>query len=212
MALPLPKSGILEVKPYISGDAHVEKARYLASNENPLGCSPKAREAYLNIAAELHRYPDGGVADLRAALGAEEGEVEINISANLASSSVLPMLDTHVKAAPQSAYIGTERVPQRRLDGLAASYLKPDSILLIKIDTQGHDAAVIRGGTATISAAAALQLELPASLLYEGAASFSELVQEARSLGFALLGTFPVHERPRPLIPVEFDGLFARAR
>jgi len=71
MALPVPKPGILEVKPYIGGEGNAEKAVRLASNENPLGCSPKAREAYLKVAAGLHRYPDGSVADLRAALAVE---------------------------------------------------------------------------------------------------------------------------------------------
>jgi histidinol-phosphate aminotransferase len=74
MALPLPKSGILEIKPYIGGEGRAANAARLirlASNENPLGCSPKARAAYLKMADELHRYPDGAVADLRAALAQE---------------------------------------------------------------------------------------------------------------------------------------------
>jgi histidinol-phosphate aminotransferase len=74
MSLPLPKSGILDVKPYIGGEGrgvNVTRLVRLASNENPLGCSPKAREAYLKISDELHRYPDGAVTDLRAALANE---------------------------------------------------------------------------------------------------------------------------------------------
>jgi histidinol-phosphate aminotransferase len=74
MALPAPKSGILDIKPYIGGEGRVAggmRLIRLASNENPLGCSPLAREAYLKTAAELHRYPDGAAADLRAALAQE---------------------------------------------------------------------------------------------------------------------------------------------
>src|ERR1700747_3297214 len=72
MTLPTPRPGILEIKPYIGGEGRVKDAARLirlASNENPLGCSPKAREAYLKVAAELHRYPEANTADLRAALG-----------------------------------------------------------------------------------------------------------------------------------------------
>lgn len=36
----------------------------IASNENPLGPSPKAREAIAKSVGELHRYPDGGAWDL----------------------------------------------------------------------------------------------------------------------------------------------------
>ena len=70
-ALPLPKQGILDIKPYIGGEGRVtgvtELVR-LASNENALGCSPLAREAYIKVVQDLHRYPDGSAADLRAAL------------------------------------------------------------------------------------------------------------------------------------------------
>lgn len=40
----------------------------LASNENPLGPSPKALAALAEAAATLHRYPDGGAFRLRGAL------------------------------------------------------------------------------------------------------------------------------------------------
>jgi histidinol-phosphate aminotransferase len=72
MAQPLPRPGILDIKPYIGGEGRVEGLTHLvrlASNENALGCSPKAREAYLKAALDLHRYPDGSAAELRAALG-----------------------------------------------------------------------------------------------------------------------------------------------
>jgi len=72
MTLPAPKPGILEIKPYVGGEGRVDgvtRLIRLASNENPLGCSDKAREAYLKTAAELHRYPDAGAEGLRVALG-----------------------------------------------------------------------------------------------------------------------------------------------
>jgi histidinol-phosphate aminotransferase len=45
----------------------------LASNENPLGPSPKARAAMRKAAAEMHRYPDGGSYYLRRALAERLG-------------------------------------------------------------------------------------------------------------------------------------------
>ncbi len=42
----------------------------LASNENPLGPSPRAQEAIRQLAARMHLYPDAGSHDLRQALAA----------------------------------------------------------------------------------------------------------------------------------------------
>ena len=72
----------------------------------------------------------------RAAIGAEDGEIEINVAANSLSSSVLEMLNTHLAAAPESRYVDKELVPIRRLDSLAKKYLSPKVRLFIKIDVE----------------------------------------------------------------------------
>ena len=70
------RPGILDIAPYVGGEAglagHKNVIR-LASNENPLGPSPAAVEAYRSLATELHRYPDGGAQALRAAIGRRFG-------------------------------------------------------------------------------------------------------------------------------------------
>jgi histidinol-phosphate aminotransferase len=48
----------------------IERVIKLASNENPLGAPPGAVAAAREALAEAHRYPDGAVTELRAALGA----------------------------------------------------------------------------------------------------------------------------------------------
>ena len=40
----------------------------LASNENPLGMSPRGRQAMLDATADVARYPDGGGFALKSAL------------------------------------------------------------------------------------------------------------------------------------------------
>lgn len=69
---PVPGPGILDIAPYIGGDAKlegIEKPIRLASNESALGPSPKAMAAYRALAGEIHRYPDGSADELRHALG-----------------------------------------------------------------------------------------------------------------------------------------------
>lgn len=71
-----PRPGILNVKPYVGGEAGVPgyaQPVRLASNENALGPSPRAAEAYAALTSELHRYPDGLARDLRQAIAARHG-------------------------------------------------------------------------------------------------------------------------------------------
>ena len=59
---------ILALKPYVAGKPLEELEREygitdaikLASNENPLGPSPKAMQAIQAVVEKMHRYPNGG--------------------------------------------------------------------------------------------------------------------------------------------------------
>ena len=71
-----PRPGIMDIKPYIGGEAALPGANRvirLASNENPLGPAAAAIAAYRAVEGELHRYPDGGSVELRRAIAAVEG-------------------------------------------------------------------------------------------------------------------------------------------
>lgn len=68
-------------KPYVPGkpieevkrEYGIEKIEKLASNENPLGPSPKALEAIMNEMKTINIYPDPAATALRAALAEEYG-------------------------------------------------------------------------------------------------------------------------------------------
>ena len=64
----------------------------LASNENPLGLSPKARDAIDAALPELGRYPDGNGFDLKAALSARYGIPSDCIVLGNGSNDVLEMI------------------------------------------------------------------------------------------------------------------------
>ena len=70
MTYPKPRPSVLEIKAYVGGEAKAAGAKLhrLASNENPLGASPRAIEAYRSLSGELHRYPDGSATMLRQAI------------------------------------------------------------------------------------------------------------------------------------------------
>jgi histidinol-phosphate aminotransferase len=69
--LPTPRPGIADITPYKPGKATVEGVEHpvkLSANENILGCSPLAREAFVEAAGDLNLYPDGRGSRLRAAV------------------------------------------------------------------------------------------------------------------------------------------------
>lgn len=75
---PVPKPGILAIAPYVPGKSKVDGVEHplkLSANENILGSSPKAREAFASAIDQLHMYPDGRANILRAAV-AEQFRLE----------------------------------------------------------------------------------------------------------------------------------------
>jgi histidinol-phosphate aminotransferase len=63
----------------------------LASNENPLGPSPKAVEAVRSAVADSNRYPDGGTHLLRAKLARQHGVALDQIFMGLGSSEIIDL-------------------------------------------------------------------------------------------------------------------------
>ena len=70
-ARPLPKPGVMEIHAYVPGKAKAEgfaEPVKLSANENPLGTSEKAREAYESAERSLHVYPDPRATIVRQAI------------------------------------------------------------------------------------------------------------------------------------------------
>lgn len=89
--------GILDIAAYVPGrdkaDGGTRVVR-LASNETPLGTSPRAVEAYRRCADRLFRYPDGGAGALREAIGAHHGLDPARIVCGNGSDDLLNLLAT----------------------------------------------------------------------------------------------------------------------
>ena len=160
--------------------------------------------------AELTSRTSGSWTALQCALGDQDGSAELRIYAEHEEFSSLRAPSTYGRDNFGLTLAETVTVPVRRLDDVAVEVGVDPATTLVKIDTQGHDESVMEGGLGLLGAAAAMQLEGPMFGLYEGAPSGTALIERVRGLGFDLVGLYPVHEHPRPLVPVEFDGLFAR--
>ncbi|MEM1086347.1 MAG: histidinol-phosphate transaminase [Pseudomonadota bacterium] len=91
MSGPQALPNILEITPY-KGGQKLENAHKLSSNENPLGCSPKAQEALVKAAKHLELYPDGSAQALRDAIGSKYGIDADRIVCGAGSDEIFQLL------------------------------------------------------------------------------------------------------------------------
>lgn len=146
----------------------------------------------------------------RCALGDHNGEVEINIAGNSQSSSILPMLESHRSAAPESAYQGKENVPIRTLDAIAGQYLKNAHAPFLKIDTQGFEWQVLDGARVTLPHIKGILVELSLVPLYEGQHLWREIIDRFEAEGFTLWAFKPVFSDLSQGRTLQVDGIFFR--
>ena len=174
--------------------------------------SASAHAALLRSAAS---DPQWTVAN-RVALGATTGEVEINIAANSLSSSILPMLDSHLAAAPNSAYLQKEKVPLRRLDDLLAHHLAdhqtaPTHHIFLKLDVQGYESQVLAGAPQILHHTVAVQLEMSLLPLYDGETLMPQMHAAMTAKGFDLWDLEPSFRDPNTGRLLQIDAIFTRS-
>jgi FkbM family methyltransferase len=145
----------------------------------------------------------------RMAIGDHEGQIEIHVSGNSVSSSLLDMLDTHAHAAPESKYVGIEITPIAKLD-LVAGKQSADTNTFVKIDAQGYEDRVIDGAHEVLAKARGIQLELSLVPLYEGQQTFEPLLQRICQLGFSLWALWPGFCDPATGRMLQTDAVFFR--
>ncbi|WP_108658890.1 histidinol-phosphate transaminase [Acuticoccus kandeliae] len=92
---PEPRPSVLQIAAYVPGRASsgsTGKQHKLSSNENPLGPSPAAREAFAAAAQTLERYPDGSATELREAIASAYGLKADRIICGNGSDEILAMV------------------------------------------------------------------------------------------------------------------------
>jgi histidinol-phosphate aminotransferase len=125
--MPLVPAYIESLRPYEPGRSIEEVQREygftrvakLASNENPLGCSPLALEAMQQCTGELHLYPNGGLG-LRRVLAQRFGLKVENVIAGSGSEGIMSniirafLCDDDEVLTTESAFIGFQVLAKSR--------------------------------------------------------------------------------------------------
>jgi FkbM family methyltransferase len=146
------------------------------------------------------------------ALGAQNVKKEINVMAATVFSSFLrPNNESVPEYTALNTVKSTERVTIRRLDDVLTQELSGVDLgrTYLKLDTQGFDLEVLKGGAFAVSKIPALQTELSFQPFYAGMPNFRDALDAFGCAGFVVSDLFLVAE-DKQLMAAEFDCLMIR--
>ncbi|MFC5284576.1 FkbM family methyltransferase [Pedobacter alpinus] len=123
------------------------------------------------------------------ALGDVEEQQEINISAHTPSSSLLNMADLHTEVFAGTNFVEKEIISIKRLDDVFPD-LKINGKFMVKVDVQGFEDRVIKGGVETLKKADSVLIETSFVELYKDQLLFDGIYQLLIGLGFEFKGNY----------------------
>ena len=147
----------------------------------------------------------------RTAVGARTGMIEMHRNVYPDSSSIRVMKDIHREQFPFTAGIDQAlQAPITTLDEIGSRTSIVDNVF-VKVDVQGYEDEVLRGGREIVSRAKAVVLEVSFVPLYEHAPTFDEIYSTMKSYGHTFAGCLDQLVGPLDGAILQGDALFLRA-
>jgi len=143
------------------------------------------------------------------ALGDFNGNIEMHHNFYGPSSSILEITDTHIMNYPFTSRTKKEEVKIMRLDDALENEVLRMNIL-IKVDVQGYEDKVIKGGFNTFSKAKIIIIETSFFKLYEGQPLFREIYSEMERMGFTYAGSLGDYHSKIDGSVLQQDSVFVR--
>ena len=143
-------------------------------------------------------------------IGEAPGEAELQISYNEIASSLLDVTPALRDFDPAFEYVDSETVEVQTLDVAARAVLETAERPFLKVDVQGFEEQVLRGGEETLARCVGLQIELSFVELYAGQMLFGEMLQGLEQKGFTVYRLYPAYIDTRDGRWLQADGLFFR--
>lgn len=170
---------------------HVAEAALKSYPEARVICFEPVKSLFDGLSSSLEKYKDRVVL-YNQALSDTNGEAEINIASFSGANSLSPQSPFHKALNPAVSEVGREKVKLARLDDVAAG-LPAAEIDVMKIDVEGHELNVLRGGenfiknkVDTILIEASFQRD-PS---WENKQSFIEIFDLLENWGFRLVNIY----------------------
>ena len=142
-------------------------------------------------------------------LGATSGSLAFEQNQFSAASSFLKLTPTYSSEFPAKTQTSSIAVKVEPLD-VIAKQLSLTPPLLVKIDVQGFEDQVLRGGTQTLRQADVLLIETSFEALYENQPLFDDVYRHLVSEGFVYQGALEQLLSPKDQRPLQADSLFVR--
>jgi FkbM family methyltransferase len=170
-------------------------------------------KVYQKLSEKFHKYPN--IILENCAVGNINLEnIEINISKNLVSSSVLNICPSHLNSEPDSTYTGSQKTKLITIN----DYAKKNNIIfkkqntLIKIDTQGFEYEVLLGCMDISNNVSLINIELSLIKLYENQKLMHEIMKILYDNNFVMYHFSPVFRNLDNGQVLQVDGLFVNTK
>lgn len=146
---------------------------------------------------------------VNVALGVEPGDATFYRNAASPSSSLLKVTRTHTTSYPGTGDTAEVRITVDTLDRVASrfDFATP---MFVKIDVQGFEEQVLRGGEATFRRASVLLIETSFETLYEGQSLYEQIHALLHEWGFEFKGNFDQAHAPDDGRILQADSLFVK--
>ncbi len=165
-----------------------------------------------DLAAELTRAAAGQPrwTIVQKGLSDVPGNAMLNLSATSVFNSINDANPEFTENFGGLAFNGRQAVELTTLDlFVPESSLARQENLLLKIDTQGHDFKVLRGGHETLKRARAVIVELPFQNIYASGDTHADILAFMDVAGFDIYSLAPISSDARGRL-IEADGFFMR--
>lgn len=177
------------------GAHHGEFSKFLIRTglfEKVLAFEPNF-ESYSEILTAVSSQSNCEFGVIYSALNSKSGTLDLYCDGDTATASLLRYESGYLSRGS----IKKQTVPVTTLDEYLISNPVDDRLQLLKIDTQGNDLSVIKGGERTISAhRPIIQTEFIYIPLYEGQCSPAELIEALAQLNYEMYSLNNLHVTP----------------
>lgn len=141
-------------------------------------------------------------------IGDSNKDIEFNVSDSKEMSSVLEPCDELIQALPKTTIIATETIPMKTLDTLYEELNLEGKRVFVKMDTQGYEMNILKGGQESLKKATGLRLEMSLFEIYKGETTMTDIMIYLQNKGYVPHLLWEVYFSRKLNRQLQVDGVF----